>query len=455
MKQLSRRMVLKAAACGAVVLGWGRSVLAANSKLQHACIGVGGMMGGGDMATFGSQGKAEVVAVCDVDANNLAAAAKRLPNARTYADWREMLDKEGDRIDSINATVPDHMHAAITVSALRKGKHVFCQKPMAHDVFEARAMTKAAEQSGKVTQLGNQFGSSIGERMAIALLRSNVIGPVKHVVVLAHRGGMDSLRPAGPRPSKTATPPAHLKWDLWLGTAPERPYANGYHPSTWRGYQDFGTGWSGDIGCHNLNVAYQGLKLTAPLTIKARVQDSWAKTPERRGETWPQSNHITWTFPGTAHTADQLTVEWYDGEFLPPPEIMKLIRIPNFRPKESTLFIGSEGVLFWPQVGGPQLWPLNDNPATTQKFRNIERPQIAPIDHFRSYIEACLGGAAPQCRFVLTGPMTEVVLLGTVAVRMAGQELRWDAANLKFPNCPEAEKYLRRNYREGWKVEGL
>jgi predicted dehydrogenase len=428
---------------GLATAGMAGNALAANSKLQHASIGVGGMMGGGDLDAFLNRQNVAVVALCDVDAGILAAAAKRAPGARTYSDWREMLQREGDRIDSVNVTVPDHMHAAISTAALAKGKHVFCQKPMTHDVCEARALTAAAVSSGKVTQLGNQFGSSIGERMAIEMLRSNVIGPVKHVVMMAHRDGIEWVRPAGPRPAKGTAPPPSLNWDHWLGTAPQREYAPGYHPSAWRGWQDFGTGWSGDIGCHLFNIAYQGLQLTAPSTVKAQVQESWAKSAARRGDTWPQSNHITWTFPGTRHTTPELVVEWYDGEFLPPREILSLIEIPNFQPRESTLFIGAEGVLFWPSGGGPQLWPQT-------KFRGIERPKVSKLDHFQSYVDACLGGPDPQCKFSRTGPMTEVVLLGTVAVRAAGRLLEWDAVNLKIPNDPDAEKYLRRAYRKGW-----
>ena len=441
-RRVSRRTCLKTAAAGVAALAVG-SGFSANSKLQHACIGVGGMMGGGDMGSFLSQPRAAVVAICDVDANNLAEAAKRAPGARTYGDWREMFEREGDRIDSVNVTVPDHMHAAISMAALAKRKHVFCQKPMAHDVCEARAMTEAAAKVGTVTQLGNQYGSSIGERMAIELLRRNVIGAVKHVVIMAHRPGIEFIRPSGPRPATGSTPPANLNWEHWLGTAPFRPYAPGYHPSTWRGWQDFGTGWSGDIGCHLFNVAYQGLKLTAPKTIRAQVQESWLKSPARRAATWPQRNHITWTFPGTAHTANELVVEWYDGEFAPPPEILKLIEIPNFRPYESTLFMGSEGVLFWPGGGGPQLWPR-------AKFKDIARPVVHKLDHFQSFVDGCLGGPRPQCEFARTGPMSEVVLLGTVAVRVPETEIEWDAKAMKIANCAEADKLLRRTYRTGW-----
>lgn len=440
--RINRRKMLQATA-GVAVAAASAKAYAANGKLQHACIGVGGMMGPGNLESFLTCQNTEVVAICDVDAGFLAAAASRAPHARKYADWREMLDREGDRIDSINATVPDHMHAAVSMAALAKGKHVFCQKPMAHDVCEARAMTEAAAKSGRATQLGNQYGSSIGERMAIDMLRRNVIGPVRHVVIMAQRAGIEFIRPAGPRPAKGSPPPKSLNWDLWLGTAPYRPYADGYHPSKWRGWQDFGTGWSGDIGCHQFNVAYQGLALTAPTTIKAQVQESWEKSPARRADTWPQSNHITWTFPGTAHTVKELVVEWYDGEFVPPPDVLARIEIENFHPYESTLFIGSEGAMFWSGGGGPVLFP-------EKKFQGIKRPKIAKLDHFQSFVDACLGGPETQCKFAKTGPMTEVVLLGTVAVRVPGETIAWDAENMRIPNNAAADKLLRRSYRAGW-----
>ncbi len=440
--RITRRRMLQATA-GVAVASVAGTAYAANSRLQHACIGVGGMMGGGNLDSFLNCKNAEVVAICNVDAGFLAAAAARAPHARTYSDWREMLQREGGRIDSVNVTVPDHMHADISMAALAAGKHVFCQKPMAHDVCEARAMTAAAAKSGRATQLGNQFGSSIGERMAIEMLRQNVIGAVRHVVIMAHRGGIELYRPAGPRPANGSAPPKELNWDLWLGTAPYRPYAAGYHPSTWRGWQDFGTGWSGDIGCHLFNVAYQGLELTAPKTIVAQAQESWVKSPAHRADTWPQSNHVTWTFPGTDHTAKELVVEWYDGEFVPPPEVLARIEIANFHPHESTLFIGSEGAMFWPAGGGPELLPR-------AKFSGVKRPAIAKLDHFQSFVDACLGGAETQCKFAKTGPMTEVVLLGTVALRVPGQTIEWDAANMKIPNCAEADKLLRRSYRTGW-----
>ena len=368
-RRIGRRRFLQSAAglaaAGVAVVGVPGKAFAANSRLQHACIGVGGMMGGGDLGWFLDRAKGGRRGPLRRRCGQPGRRRQRAPGARTYSDWREMLQREGDRIDSVNVTVPDHMHAAISMAALAKGKHVFCQKPMAHDVCEARAMTAAAAKARQGYPVGQpvrlEHRRADGDRNAPPQRDRSGRARGHHGASRRHR-----MDPAGGTPPGQGLAAAgELNWDLWLGTAPYRPYAPGYHPSAWRGWQDFGTGWSGDIGCHFFNVAYQGLELTAPRTIKAQVQESWVKSPAHRADTWPQSNHITWTFPGTAHTAKELLVEWYDGEFLPPPEILHRIEIPNFRPCESTLFIGSEGVLFWPAAKGRNSGRRRNSAAST------------------------------------------------------------------------------------------
>ncbi|MCP4454016.1 MAG: Gfo/Idh/MocA family oxidoreductase, partial [Planctomycetes bacterium] len=242
-------------------LGHGAS---AQTKLNHACIGVGGMMGFNDFQNFLSHPRVQITALCDVDRQHLEKARKEAPQANVYADWRDMLAKEGDRLDSINATVPDHMHFPIAQKAISLGKHVYCQKPMCHDVAEVRALTEAAHKAQVVTQLGTQITSSIGERMALAYLRRGVIGKIRRVVLCSNRpGAIEAYRSPAMRPPTGQAPPPHLNWDLWLGTAPERPYVpNLYHPSIWRAWQDFGTGWSGDIGCHLFDLVWRSLALT-------------------------------------------------------------------------------------------------------------------------------------------------------------------------------------------------
>lgn len=450
LSNIPRRRFLQTAAAGlaAPLAGPLRAqTKSPNGKLQHACIGVGGMMGGGDLSNFKAHPDTRIVAICDIDPNHLEAARKQVPDARVYTDWRELIAKEGDRIDSINATVPDHMHAAIAMTALNAGKHVYCQKPLCHDVAEARALAEAAQRTGLVTQLGTQHASGMGDRTAVHYIRSGAIGKVKRVCLCANRPGADQYRLLGPRP-QGQEPPAGLPWDLWLGTAPTRPYAPGiYHPVHWRSWLDFGTGWSGDIGCHIFNAVWRALDLKAPKSVSAKVQESWKNSPERRGDTWPQSNHVTWVFPGNALTeGEELIVEWFDGEFFPPEEI-RSIHQGNY-PGEAAMFVGTEGSLLLPHTSGPILYPR-------EKYKDLERPKLDPRNHYHYFADACLGRNKTESHFQFAGPMTETVLLGTVAIREPDTVLQWDPVAMKFPNHPAADRLLRRTYREGWGVKGL
>jgi predicted dehydrogenase len=453
----TRRTFLKTAAAVATTSALHRLNAATgspNSKLQHACIGVGGM-GGLDYKNFLEHPKVEVVALCDVDAHNLAKAARKCPDARTYTDWRELLAKEGDRIDSINVSVPDHMHASITVRALRAGKHVYCQKPLCHDVAECRTVTEETAKAKTITQLGTQYSSGIGDRTAVEILNKGVIGKVKRVILSANRpGAIERYRLKGPRPAKGMPVPAHLDWDRWLGTAPKREYAEGvdkgiYHPKLWRSWQDFGTGWSGDMGCHLFDSVWKALALTSPRTVQAEVQGSWKTDPDRRRENWPQSNHITWVFPGTDRTAgDELVVEWFDGWFHAPASVQTLHTTEDVYPGEAAMFIGTEGNLLLPHREGPQLYPLN-------KFKDYPLPELSPRNHYHHFVDACLGGEMCGSPFGVAAPMTEAILLGTVAIRVPDTELDWDAGNMKIPGHAAAEQYLQRSYRDGWQVRGL
>jgi predicted dehydrogenase len=405
-------------------------------------------MGWGDLQNFLQHPKVEVVALCDVDAENLGHAAKGAPRARLYSDWRELLSQEGERTDSVNVSVPDHMHFAIAYSAIQKGKHVYCQKPLCHDVTEVRVLTKAAVQRGVITQLGNQVSSTVHQRTAVLWLREGRIGKVTHGYLCSNRpGAVETYRLKGPRPAAGQPPPASLNWDLWLGTAPLRPFAPDiYHPTKWRAWLDFGTGWSGDIGCHIFDPVWKGLGLSAPSSVTAEVQDSWLKSPERRTDNWPQADHISWTFPRTAQANDELILEWFDGEFLPPAHIRKLAA-PDLKdyPAESSLLIGTEGSLLIPHGYPPKLLPQ-------AKFKDVKGPQLAPRNHYHHFIDACLGGDKTESDFAQTGPMTEAVLLGTVAIRVPGQDLAWDSAGMKIRNNRDANQYLARAYREGWRM---
>jgi predicted dehydrogenase len=448
-KRTTRRRFLKQSAAGLTVAAAGRHVLGANEKLHHACIGVGGM-GWGDLHNFRSHSRTEIVAICDVDRNHLDRAAKVCPNARKYTDWRELLATEGEKIDSVNVTVPDHMHAAITLTALRAKKHVYCQKPLCHDVSECRAVAAATKAAGVATQLGTQTASGAGDRMTVRMLRDGAVGKIKRAILCSNRpGAIQHYRLKGPRPAKGSPAPAHLAWNLWLGTAPQRPYAPRiYHPTLWRAWQDFGTGWSGDIGCHIFDAVWKGLGLTAPKSVVAEVQESWTKSPARRGDNWPQSDHITWIFPGSDKTAgDELPVEWFDGEIFPPEDIRKMSEVKTY-PHESAMLVGTEGALLLRHGGGPRVLP-------SSKFKGFKYPRIPGRNHYHHFADACLGGEMSESNFGVTGPMAETVLLGTVAIRVPGKVLKWDAAQMKITNSPDAQRLLRRTYRKGWGVKGL
>lgn len=422
------------------------SVKVALPKLNHACIGVGGM-GWGDLQNFKKHPNLQIVALCDVDENNLKKASEAVPSARTYTDWRELFKAEGSKIDSVNVTVPDHNHFAIAIQAIRAGKHVYCQKPMCHDVAEVRALTQAAVRAGVITQLGTQVASGIGDRIAVQWIRDGAVGKIKHAYLCSNRpGAVARYRLVGPRPVDGQEPPPQLNWENWIGTAPMRPYAPGiYHPSIWRTWQDFGTGWSGDIGCHIFDAVWKGLDMKPPRSVIAEVQKSWQDSSERRADTWPQGNHITWIFPGNQQTdSSEMPLEWFDGDFYPPEEVRALFSIEKY-PAESAMLIGTEGALLIPHGGLPVLLPES-------KFKDYKHPELEERNHYHHFVDACLGGAKTESHFARSGPMTEAILLGTVAIRIPDKLLEWDSVGMKFPNNPEANKYLLRKYRNGWGV---
>ncbi|MEZ4904428.1 MAG: Gfo/Idh/MocA family oxidoreductase [Spirosomataceae bacterium] len=449
----SRREFLVKAATAAIAspLLFNSEAQAGSDKLRHACIGVGGM-GWGDLQQFKKHPQVEIVALCDVDEKNLQRAAEFVPGARTYTDWRELFKAESKNIDSVNVSVPDHNHFPIAVHAIRNKKHVYCQKPMCHDVAEVRVLTKEAIKARVTTQLGTQIASGMGDRTAVQLIKQGVIGKVKHAYLCSNRpGAVAKYRLVGPRPAEIHEVPAHLHWEQWLGTAPVRPYVPAvYHPAIWRTWQDFGTGWSGDIGCHIFDAVWKGLSMKAPLSVIAEVQQSWKDSPERRADTWPQGNHIIWQFPGNELTESKtFSVEWFDGEFYPPQEIRDLYKDGEY-PAESAMLMGTEGALLIPHQKMPVVIPFANG-----KIKAHTLPTLAERNHYHHFVDACLGGEKTESHFAQSGPMTEAVLLGTIAIRIPDQLLKWDAAKMKFPNYPEAEKYLKRTYREGWEVKSI
>ncbi len=451
---MNRRTFLAASAAAAVTgLRAGRAKAqtpSPNAKLCHACIGVGGM-GYGDLNSFKSHAGLQVVAICDVDKGTLDKAAALLPGVRTYTDWRELLAKEGGKIDSVNVATPDHMHASIALSALRAHKHVYCQKPLCRDIAEIRAVMQAAQSSGQVTQLGTQYASMVGDRMAVKYLQDGVLGEISRIVLFMTVKATSSI--PGPRPEKGSPPPQTLNWDLWLGTAPVREYApNLYHPFFWRAWQDFGTGVMGDNQSHLFDSSWKGLDLTAPLSVKAEVQESWKNTPARRTDNWPQNRHLVWTFPGTARSGGKpITVEWFDGHDTIPQEYTRYAHDVGLKelPKIGSLVIGSEGAMLMEHGTAPRL-------ASDGRLKKLPKPALPPHpSHYHHFVDACLGKAKTESDFMRTGPMTEAIMLGNIAVRIPDTELRWDAAAMRVTNVAEANKLLGRTYRAGWNIPGL
>ncbi len=443
MKQtISRRVFLGQMAAGvAAPLIFPRLSLAApaNSRLQHAAIGVGGQ-GASDLASIFSSGKVDVVALCDIDELTLQKAAQTYPGARLYRDWREMLEQEEKHIDSVQVSTPDHMHAPAAMSAIRKGKHVYCEKPLTHEVYEARKLRLAAKRRGVATQMGIQIHSHDFYRTGVHWLREGAIGKVVawHSWSAAVYTIDDKKRPEGSDPI-----PAHVDWDRWVGVAPERPYKQDvYHPFKWRAWRDFGGGATGDFGCHIFDPVFTALEITAPLTIRCET------------ECVSNEVHPAWTvghyvFPGTDFTAGK-TIEatWMDGGRKPDVSLSPHLPAGHELPPSGSMIIGEEGTLILPHVGTPHLYP-------DDKFANYPKPELAPKDHYHEFVEAALGNGVCGANFDFAGPLTEAVLLANVANRFPGETLTWNAKRLRFSEHDAANKLLRREYRDGWDVRGL
>jgi len=410
-----------------------------SGKLQHAAIGVCGQ-GWSDLENIASHGKVNVYALCDIDANNLKKAAQRYPGAKLYRDWREMLDKEGRRIDSVNVSTPDHTHAPASMTAIRKGMHTFCEKPLTHEVYEARQLTLAAREHGVATQMGIQIHSHDFYRTAVQWLKEGAIGKVKewHSWCGAVYTTADKKRPEGQDPI-----PAHVKWDLWLGVAPKRPYKSDiYHPFKWRCWRDFGGGATGDFGCHIFDPVFSALGAMAPLTVTAEAECV-------SEEVYPAWTELRYVFPGSAMTASKEIVgTWVDGGKKPEvglsPDLPKGFELPP----SGSMVIGEAGTLIIPHVGPPHLYPL-------EKFKDYPTPKLEPLNHYHDFVEAALGNGKAGANFDFAGPLAETVLLGNVANRYPGKTLEWNAEKLEFTNSCEANQHLRRRYREGWHVRGL
>jgi len=399
-------------------------------KVNFACIGVGGK-GSSDSDSAGRHGN--VVALCDVDDNNLKRKSARFKAAKTFNDYRKMLDEMGDKIDAVTVSTPDHSHAPASALAIRMGKHCFTQKPLTWSVVEARTLRELAAKHKVATQMGNQGTSNTGLREAVETVRAGAIGDVKEVHIWTNR----PIWPQGTgRPKNTQPVPPHVHWDLFLGPAPERPYHSAYHPFKWRGWLDFGTGALGDMACHTANMAVMAANLYDPVSIVAESSGIV------ENETYPKWSVITFQFPQRGELPP-CTVKWYDGGKRPEPALLQGEKYAS----SGSLLVGDKGTLYSPNDYGAKYVLL-----PKKKFVDYKKPEPTlprSPGHFTEYAEACKGGPAAMSNFDYAGRLTETILLGNVALR-AGEEIKWDAKNLKVTNMPGANKYLGRDYREGW-----
>jgi len=451
-EKISRRDFMGGAAAAAMaftivprhVLG-GPGGKAPSEKLNIAGIGVGGR-GASDLKAVESE---NIVALCDVDMNKAEGTLKRYPNARIYRDFRKMLDKENKNIDAVVIGAPDHIHAPAAIRAMKMGKHVYCEKPMAHTILEAREMARVARETGVVTQMGNQGHGGEGLRLTYEFIHDGAIGKVHEVHVWSDRAGTADRAwwPQGiERPKESSPVPETLDWNLWLGPAPWRDYATfptkkgigAYCPFNWRGWFDFGCGALGDMAVHNADPAFFCLDLGAPIATEA-------ESSPVNNETFPQWSIITYYFPARGKQPPVKLV-WYDGGKLPP----RPAELEEGRQMGSNgiLFIGDKGKLLGPShAGAPRLIPESRMKEYGRPPEMLKRS----VGHHEEWIQACKDGKPQDAKsgFWYAGPFTEALLVGNLAVRL-GKRIEWDAEKMRATNAPEADNYITKFYRAGW-----
>ena len=454
---VSRRSVLAAGLVAAplivsrYVLG-GPGYQAPSDTLRIAAVGIGGM-GGAYLKGCNSE---RIVALCDLDHERAAKVFATYPTAARYRDFREMLDKEAKNFDALIIATPDHTHTLILMAAVKLGKHIYCAKPITHTVGEARKVAKALSlNSHLVTKSSVQSSGTENARSSTELLRSGVLGPVREVHVW-------SDHPAYPcsllRPAETQTPPAGMDWDLWIGPAPFRPYHSTYHPLTWRPWWDFGSGAVGDVGCHTFHFYFKELQLEAPATIHGSPsarQEGWFKqvsTPECASV----ASMVTWEFPARG-SLPPLSVHWYDGGLRPhrPVELDHRLALPA----AGVLFVGDHGKLITSYGGGYPFGPRGHKLSgglllPEEKFKDFVQPPPAlrrVEDHYKEWTQACKTGAKTVCPIEFGCEMTEMALLGALALR-TGRVLEWDAKAMKVANSDQADGLIDPPYRAGWSL---
>ena len=436
----SRRRLLQSGAAGLALAPFFTPRLlsaAPSGRVRHASFGAAGMAFA-DVTSIAKHPAVDVVAVAEVDTHRLGEFRKQFPKARVYADYRDLLEKEKD-LDTVNVSTPDHMHAPMAMAALERGIHVYGQKPLTHNLHESRRLTEVAAGQGLVTQMGIQVHSAAEYRLAVRLLRDGTIGKVRAMHTWSSKEWGDN----GAMPDRKDPVPEGLDWDRWIGVAPARPFIGGgwYHPGNWRKRLDFGTGTFGDMGCHIFDPVYEGVGLTAPVSVRSE-----GAAPN--SHSWATNAVIRYVFPATPYSIpERFPVNWYDGSQRPPADVQALLE-GDALPDQGSIVIGTDGVLVVPHVARPRLYPK-------AKFADFKMPEVEAANHWHQFIDAVQGKGKTSAGFDYSGPLTEAILLGSVATRFPNTTLEWNADELRFGNESEAQKYVRRSYRRGWEMPSL
>jgi len=461
LSRFSRRRFIAASAAAsgfALLPGVTRNVLGANQRLNIAGIGAGGK-GAVDVPSCASE---NIVALCDVDANNAGGIFRQFPNAVKYVDFRDMLDKEKS-IDAVTVSTPDHIHAVAAIAAMRHGKHVYCQKPLTHTIPEARMMAKVAREKKVVTQMGNQGHSSNETRRLVELIQGGAIGQVKEVHIWTDRAGQ--VWPQGNHAANAfkagvgAAVPKHVNFDLWLGPAKNRPFNSAYLPFRWRGFWDFGTGALGDMGCHNMDLAFWALNLVGATSAEAESAENHEVTEAHAEASGPAWAIVTLNFPKRGDQ-DACKLVWYEAGKLPPAELAKDKKLG----RNGSIFVGTKDTLFVPSywgtgqfLSGAKVEDFSSIPVTIARHAgNTVNDGHMEAMHHNEWLNACKANKPQDAlsNFDYAGPMTEGVLLGNVAIR-SGKKIEWDAAKMVVTNDKDANRFVHSHYRKGWEIEGI
>lgn len=435
-RRLSRRTALKGLAAGfAAPFVWRAHAHAApSSTLIHASFGASGMAGSDIRSLTGSSKNIRLVAVAEVDQSRLAEVKKSHPEIRVYSDYRVLLEKEKE-LTSVNVSTPDHMHGPIAMSAMNRGLHVYCQKPLTQTIHESRKLAEAAAAKKLVTQMGIQIHSAAKHKQVVAAIQSGIIGKVKEV----HSWSGKQWGDTNPRPDRKDPIPAGFDWDLWLGVAADRPFIGDkyYHPGNWRKRLDFGTGTFGDMGCHILDPVFGSLQLTNPLSVMSEL-------PGPNADSWSLDVKVRYIFPGTKQTTDTVALTWYNGNVRPPEEVLKHLG-SNKLVGQGSIYIGTHGVLYSQYDGSSNI--------VLPEAKKL--PEVTSDNHYLQFIEAVRGNTQTSAPFSYAGPLTEMVLLGCLATRLPKVDLKWDTSSLSIANNKDANTFVRREFRKGWEVEGF